>query len=159
MNDSGKADIIEIFQNSKLYRRVDFFKKQVFSSSESFMESVFTNDLYDLRNLNSSSIDRPARYRDGDIQGWQGYISQNIRTPARFMKIFGPGIKTWVGVEFKIDVTGHVSTVFIYQSREWSIDMEAIRIFKNSSLWNPAMASGKKVPYTHRQRVTFQVNE
>ena len=58
-----------------------------------------------------------------------------------------------VGIQFTVDTIGKINCVFIFSSREWSLDNEAIRVVKNSSLWNPDIYKKNKVLFTYRQKI------
>lgn len=86
------------------------------------------------------------------------YIVTNIKTPDRFVLISGPNTSAFVAVEFEISVEGDVANIFIYHSREWSVDLEAIRVLKNSPKWKPAQLNGQPIIDSYRQRISFRVN-
>lgn len=100
---------------------------------------------------------KPAEFKGG-LKGWSNYIEKTLQTPGRFSGIAGRGARGRVVVSFTIDTEGRATDMYIDHSVEWSVDMETIRILKESPRWSPAMQNGKPVIYRHKQSVTFVVS-
>jgi antitoxin component YwqK of YwqJK toxin-antitoxin module len=97
---------------------------------------------------------------EGGTKAWQDYLSGNLRTPDRLKNILAAkgGGKATVVVVFDVDKDGNIGNVMIDKSYEWSADMEAMRVIKNSPKWNPAVQNGSIKTYRHKQSLTFAVN-
>ncbi len=99
----------------------------------------------------------PATFINGGIEGWMNFINNNIITPNRFISISGPNSVGRVKAGFLIQEDGQLTDIQILQSREWSADMEVIRMLKSSPSWKPAFQNGKNIPYNFAQTFTFNV--
>ncbi|MDB5210451.1 MAG: TonB family protein [Sediminibacterium sp.] len=99
----------------------------------------------------------PAEF-DGGLKAWTSYLTKTLETPDRFTRLSKNGTKTTVGVSFSISTDGGIYDVFIEKSSEWSVDMESIRVIKNSPHWKPAVQNGKTVIDKHKQNLTYAVN-
>lgn len=153
-DDSTKPRIVDEFELGTLIKRVNYDRKLVFypnGKKVSFDSTTESNDA-----LNDSAIKIPAKYK-GDLKGWSNYLSKNMQTPLRFMQISGPNSKCAVIVSFVIETTGKVSNLLIHKSCEWSVDMETMRVIKESPGWQPATINGQPVIYRHKQSITHQV--
>ncbi len=106
---------------------------------------------------NFSSDNKPPEFKGG-LQGWVKYLEKNLVTPGRFKQLSSPGTKGTVVVSFKVDINGDVSELNIDRSVEWSVDMETLRVFKQSPRWIPAIQNGKPVSYYHKQSITHMVS-
>lgn len=91
---------------------------------------------------------------DGGDKAWAKFLQKNIVFPDRARNLNKNGT---VVVQFIVDTKGNVGDVEIYQSVEYSLDEEAIRIIKGSPKWKPAYLDGKNVKAYRRQPLTFQV--
>jgi antitoxin component YwqK of YwqJK toxin-antitoxin module len=109
-----------------------------------FMKNNFTSD------------NKPPEFKGG-VEGWIKYLEKNLETPGRFKQLFPLGSKERVVISFKVDTTGAVSGLNIDKSVEWSVDMETLRVFKQSPRWIPAMQNGKIVSYYHKQGITHAI--
>ena len=150
--------ILEEYNDGVLKRRVDYVHKS--TQNEAGVLSPLKGDqkTYSFTAVHNLPVDKPALFHNGGNDAWVDYLRNDINTPIRFIKIAGPFTTGVVGTQFTVDVNGKISEVFIFSSREWSVDLEAIRIIKESDLWDPAVFKGEKVPFTHRQKLNFQVN-
>jgi protein TonB len=102
-------------------------------------------------------VQSPAEF-EGGLKGWQQYLIQNMKTPDRFINLAGRGGTNATDiVTFEIDKTGSISNVILLKSCEWSVDMEALRVIKQSPKWKPAVQNGRTVIYRHVQNLTFSV--
>jgi len=153
-DDKAQPKITELYENGVLVKKTNYKTKRVILPNGAEEQLIEPRD----KSINNNKI-IPAKYPNGDIAGWIDYISANLKTPERFVSISGPQTSGTVGVEFVIDSTGKVASVFIYKSREWSVDAEAIRLIKAGGNWIPAEIDGKKESYTHSQKLTFQVGD
>lgn len=102
------------------------------------------------------SENKPAEFKGG-LNGWARYLEKNLRTPDRFKSIATDGTRGRVVVCFTVDENGGVSDLYIDHSVEWSVDMETLRVFRESPRWVPALQNGKPVIYRHKQSITHVV--
>ena len=106
---------------------------------------------------NKNDVLKSAEFIDGGINGWVKYVSENLKTPDRFISIAGPNTSAYVGVTFEISKEGKANNIFLYHSAEWSADNEAIRVLLNSPKWKPAEKNGNPTVYSFRQKLIFSV--
>ncbi|HCL05869.1 MAG TPA: hypothetical protein DHW64_07880 [Chitinophagaceae bacterium] len=99
---------------------------------------------------------QPAEFKGG-VDRWIKYLEKNLRTPGRFREIAGNGGRGKVIVAFIIDTEGRVYDPYIDHSVEWSVDMETIRVLKESPRWTPATLNGQPVIYRHKQVITHAI--
>lgn len=99
---------------------------------------------------------KPAEFKGG-VQGWIKYLEKNLRTPGRFKDVVGSGGRGTVVVAFTVDTEGKVHDPYIVHSIEWSVDMETLRVLKESPRWTPAYQNGKPVIYRHKQSITHAI--
>ncbi len=99
---------------------------------------------------------QPAEFKGG-VEGWIKYLEKTLRTPGRFKDIVGNGGRGKVIVAFIIDTEGRVHDPYIDHSVEWSVDMETLRVLKESPRWTPAYQNGQPVIYRHKQSITHAV--
>ena len=146
----GSAILAEEFLNGRLVKMTNYKTKIISypSGNEEKLEDSKENNSDDLKK---------AEFIDGGIDGWVKYVSENLKTPERYMSIAGPNSDGYVGVSFEINKTGKVNKIFLYHSVEWSADNEAIRLLHNSPIWNPAEKKGIPTEYNFRQKLTFRV--
>ena len=97
---------------------------------------------------------KTATFPNG-LKGWTKYLEKNLSTPERFRSLFARDTKAPVLISFTVDTSGTTTNIFIHESFEWSVDMEAIRVIKASPPWNPSSINGEKVIYRHKQSITF----
>ena len=71
-----------------------------------------------------------------------------------FLRTF-PQSKATVIISFFVSKEGKVSDLFIFQSQEYSLDMETIRLLKKCPDWIPALKNGQPVGSTLRQSITY----
>lgn len=99
---------------------------------------------------------KPAEFKGG-VDGWIKYLEKNLQTPGRFKDIVGNGGTGKVIVGFTIDKEGKLHDAFIDHSIEWSVDMETLRVLRESPKWTPAYQNGQPVIYRHKQSITHAV--
>lgn len=103
--------------------------------------------------INAQRDGRPAEFKGG-LDGWTKYLEKNLHTPGRFRDIVGSGGRGKVIAVFTVDKEGKVSDAYIDHSIEWSVDIETLRVLKESPRWTPAYQNGQPVIYRHKQSVT-----
>ncbi|MDE3253822.1 MAG: energy transducer TonB [Bacteroidota bacterium] len=152
----GKPLLTEKYQKGILLQRINYKTRKVFANGieTDLQDPVITQEKTGAMTLVN---DKPATYVAGGIPGWMDYLANSIQTPARFIGIAGPNSEGRVGVEFYISTNGKTNDLFIYHSTEWSVDMEAMRVIRNSPPWNPALKAGVLVTYPQKQMLTFVV--
>ena len=163
INANGGMRISEEYQSGSLIKKINYITKKIMSNgTESDLNdsSLVVSLPYPSKMPNlSMTDDRPSEFKNGGVSGWVQYLRDNLKTPNRFTLISGPRTSATVLVEFLVNQDGQVVNVLIDHSREWSVDMAALKIIKNSPPWFPARQGGRFVMYRHRQKLTFQVND
>lgn len=146
----GSSIISEEYHFGRLVKRINHKTKMVTYPSgieEKLVDSV----------ENKNDRLKSAEFIDGGINGWVKYVSENLKTPDRFISIAGPNTSAYVGVTFEISKEGKANNIFLYHSAEWSADNEAIRVLLNSPNWKPAEKNGEPIVYSFRQKLIFSV--
>lgn len=90
----------------------------------------------------------------GGPRAWAKYIQRNIKFPNRAIQLNKGGK---VIIDFVVEPDGSVQNVQLVQSVEFSIDQEAIRLFRASPKWLPARVDGKPVKAYRRQPLTLRI--
>ena len=114
---------------------------------------VETEDLLNNKDSTINAEEKDSRY-SGGISRWQRYLQKNLKYPQRAIDSRTMGR---VSVMFSIEPDGHTSDPFIFQSREYSLDAESIRIIRESGKWRPAVQDGKKVKSFHHQPIDYRI--
>lgn len=177
-NNEGKLDTMGQMYNGKkdgewkyYYggtdpRTISKYDKGVFISSTDYkIKMIDSNTVKERAKLISQHKDSskkiitivqvPAQF-EGGVKGWQNYLMHNMKTPERFIKLAGRNGSTAIDIiTFEIDKEGNTRNIMLLKSSEWSVDMEAIRVVRESPQWKPAVQNGRNVIYKHRQTLTF----
>jgi protein TonB len=95
--------------------------------------------------------EKEATFKGGD-KGWIKYLQSNIKYPERAEKMGKTGT---VKIFFMVDTDGTLKNIRLYQSVEYSLDEEGIRLLRKSPKWEPAFQNGKNVKAYRIQPVTF----
>ncbi|HEX6914381.1 MAG TPA: energy transducer TonB [Chitinophagaceae bacterium] len=149
--DSAKVVVMmsQEFDHGKLLHRVDHLRGII------YYPDGRTSGLNNDDSLSERSEQVEAAF-PGGLTAWRRYLERNLDIPARFRDIIGEGRAT-VETAFTVDTSGIVSDIFIFNSAEWSADMEALRLIRKSPRWVPASQNGKNVKFRQRQSITFVV--
>lgn len=107
--------------------------------------------------ISAQNVSRAAEF-NGGLEGWTKYLEKNLHTPGRFRDIVGSGGRGKVIVVFTIDKEGKIYDPYIEHSIEWSVDIETLRVLKESPKWTPAYQNGQPVIYRHKQSITHMAN-
>lgn len=146
----GSTILSEEYNDGRLVKRVNH-KTKIITYPSGAEEKLVDSD------ENKNEVVKSAEFIDGGINGWVKYVTENLKTPNRYISIAGPNTSGYVGVDFQISKEGKVNNIFLYHSAEWSADNEAIRVLYNSPNWKPAEKNGEPVIYQFRQKLTFRV--
>jgi TonB family protein len=130
---NGKLSAVEVYDNGKLVDR------KYFSEDGSPM-------------ADTTDKTKAAEFTGG-IKKWMQYLNKNLYFPPNYQ--FVNGDKAGVVVSFTIDESGKVTDVDIATPFHPAFDDIALRVFKSSPKWIPAMDHNRKVKYHHRQAVGF----
>ncbi|TAH07041.1 MAG: hypothetical protein EAZ13_07390 [Sphingobacteriia bacterium] len=143
--------IVEEYAKGKLIKRMDFKVMKIF----------FPNGIEEILDTSSSksSAVKPPEFENGGINGWVNYLSNNLKTPNRFMSLTKSGIMTSAFVEFEINTDGKIKDLLFYHSLEWSADLEVIRVLRASPRWIPAEIDGKLIQYAYGQQISFSIKD
>ncbi len=157
MDDSGRWRAEEYFEKGHFKSRTNFVSRMI-THADGTTEPLDKPRRPDSLPAKTIMVVQQAAEFPGGIPAWTAYLSQNLHTPARLMRIIGPNAKATVRVEFIINRNGKIDNVFIWRSCEWSADIEAMRVIQSAPDWKPAEQNGMSVIYKHRQSITYQVN-
>lgn len=95
----------------------------------------------------------------GGLKAWSKYVGKNFVIPKRYETIVGrKGGRGKVTAYFIVDKVGKIGDVWLARSCEWSVDNEAIKVFKNGPDWTPAIQNGVPVKSRKRQDISFIVD-
>ena len=161
-----------IVENSGIYASAEYNKGRVIKQTNFLTRKVISNGTESDLNESTISIslpinggtgalidDRPAEFQNGGYSGWTQYLAHNLKIPNKFSSVAGSHASASVLTEFEINEIGQVINALTIHSREWSADLAALSIIKNSPPWNPARKGGKFVVSNKiRQKLTFRVN-
>jgi periplasmic protein TonB len=89
----------------------------------------------------------------GGVGAWQRYLNKNFQYPQRALQ---NNIQGTVKVFFIVDTAGNISNIEVFQSVEYSLDEETIRLIRESPKWKPAFQKGRLVKSYKVQPVTFR---
>ncbi|ULQ56487.1 TonB family protein [Flavihumibacter rivuli] len=163
-NSKGMIDSIASFKDNlahgdwwkvndtgKLVRTVRYDKGKAVPLKDTISAKTLPDSIAQKLALSEKESEFP-----GGLSGWAAYLNKNMKYPERAVS---SEIQGTVIVQFIVDKEGNVLDPMIYQSVEWSIDQEALRIIKQSPKWVPAMQDGRKVKSYKRQPITFRLME
>jgi protein TonB len=90
----------------------------------------------------------------GGMAAWARFMIKNLHYPDRAFKgeVMGD-----IVVQFIVDEKGNVQRPEIWQSVEYSLDEEALRIIYKSGQWVPASKDGKQLKSYKRQPIKFRM--
>lgn len=95
--------------------------------------------------------DKEADFKGG-TRNWISYLQKNLEFPERAQKL---QIGGKVQIVFTVGSDGLLSDLHLVQSKEYSLDEEAMRLIKKSPKWEPAIQYNKKIKAYRRQPITF----
>lgn len=95
--------------------------------------------------------DKEAAFKGGG-NAWIKYLQNNIKYPDRAEKMGKTGT---IKVFFMVDSDGTIKDLRLYQSVEYSLDEEALRLIRISPKWQPAIQYEKSVKAFRIQPITF----
>lgn len=130
---NGKLAAIEEYEQDKLISRVYYDEAGV--------------QLTDAINR-----DRPAEFK-GDIKKWRSFLTNNLEYP-QGVKLQNTERITVV-VDAIIDEEGNVTDAYVSVPVHPKFDDEALRVFKRSPKWIPAISNNRRVKYYIRQPISF----
>lgn len=90
----------------------------------------------------------------GGVKEWINYLQKNLEFPDRALSLNKDGK---VMIQFTVNTDGSLFDFIILQSKEYSLDKEAMRLLKVSPKWVPAVQAGHPVKAYRRQPITFQL--
>lgn len=90
----------------------------------------------------------------GGFEGWNSYLSNNLKYPAQAIK---DGIEGTVYVAFVVEVDGSIQGVEILRGIGGGCDEEAIRVIRNAPDWEPGTQRDRKVNVKMRVPIKFKL--
>lgn len=157
-NDTlGTADTYS-YTNGLLNYHKDCFKKIIYYTNGTVEDFNPKPNISDTSGKIFTTVQIESEIKGGQ-NAWSKYIGKNFVIPKRYETIVGrKGGRGKVTGCFIVDDTGKIDDVWLARSCEWSVDMEAIRVFKNGPDWTPAVQNGVKVKSRKRQNIAFIVD-
>lgn len=149
--DSSSITLSEYYDNGILQERTDHInrKKTYTDGSVVHFDSIKSDSP-------AVTVQVEASFPKG-LAGWKKYLEKNLKTPDRFMDIVNDNGRATIVVAFMVDTDGSIADAFLWNSFEWSVDMEALRVIQTGPKWEPATQNGRKVKYRQKQSITFIV--
>lgn len=141
-NDTFKIVKQEIYRSGELIQTIDSDTSRSFYTMKGFHH-----------------IDTEASF-PGGAKAWNKYLDKKFYSKA-FETLDEDNVITKsvkggeVIIFFRIDEAGNVEDVGLRKSVEYILDEEAIRMIRNSPLWNPAISNGQKVKSYRSQSIAF----
>ena len=131
---NGKLSATEVYNNGKLVDRKYFAEDgtPISDTADKTQGAVFP----------------------GGIPAWQQYLSKKLYWPANYKIVNND--KGAVGVDFMVDENGLVKDVNINTPFHPAFNDIVLQIIKGSPKWVPAISHNRRVPYHHKQMVTFK---
>lgn len=148
-NKSGNLDSTGIYDHGK--KQGSFYKCRSYTgdSLKFVKEYVYDQDsvlkTIDLLadSINEKEKDtihnKESEYTGGKEQ-WIKYLKKNLRYPERAVS---HEIQGHVRIVFTVNKEGDVLNPYIEKSREYSLDLEALRIINHSGKWVPGIRDGE----------------
>ncbi|HEX2627810.1 MAG TPA: energy transducer TonB [Chitinophagaceae bacterium] len=136
-DDNLKVSQSEEYSSGKLIKRKD--------------QAMLKAESDSLKALKGGPLDREAEFTGG-TKKWINYLQKNLSFPKRAMQLRKTGN---VVVSFVVNTDGKLSEISLRKSVELTLDLEAMRLIKNSPDWEPAMQTGKPVKAYRLQPITF----
>ena len=93
----------------------------------------------------------------GGIVGWNKFLKRNLNTDTPIQNDAADGCYI-SEVSFLVDEKGEISDIKLKKGGKYGTGKEAIRMFKITPPWLPAMVKGKAVKYRTIQEVRFMVS-
>ena len=158
--DNGNPSEAGKYKNFKKQGKLVFYHKNGnVSSYELYDKDSLTQfQLFDENGVpqdDSAIIDKPAKFANGGEKGWHKYVSGSLVFPGGFNIVNSDHIN--VVTEATIGENGKVEDAEVIIPFHYAFDKEALRVFNNSPLWEPAMNHNRKVKYTFTFRVSFAI--
>jgi protein TonB len=92
---------------------------------------------------------------EGGMEGWYGYLRNNLTFPRQAQKI---GLDGTVLVRFVINTDGSVQDVEVVRGVHPLLNQEAIRVIQNSPKWIPGKHQGRQVRTRMTMPIKFKLN-
>ena len=106
--------------------------------------------------IDTTDVIQPAEFKGG-LKGWANFLANNLTPPdPELLRLFQDN-RAKVGVSFTVSGEGKIADIFIFESAEWSLDLESIRVIRKGRDWRPAKKNGKPVEFNHKQSISFFV--
>ncbi len=90
----------------------------------------------------------------GGMEGWNKYLSNNLKYPTQARRM---GIEGTVYVVFVVNTDGSIQDVEILRGIGGGCDEEALRVVKNAPKWEPGKQRGRPVRVRMRLPIRFKL--
>lgn len=91
----------------------------------------------------------------GGMQGWNKYLSNNLKYPTQARRM---GIEGTVYVVFVVNTDGSIQDVDILRGIGGGCDEEAMRVVRNAPAWEPGRQRGRPVRVKMRLPIRFKLS-
>ena len=102
-----------------------------------------------------TSVEHEPEFKGG-LQEFYKYLRDSIHYPANAVKNH---IEGRVFLSFIVEKDGSLSNIKIVRSVSEDIDSEAIRVLKDSPVWNPGLQNGKPVRVSYVMPLDFRLSK
>lgn len=145
INDTGRVYLKKIFSKGHLLKIIDAIREDSIRQANEPAQGKMEDD-----------YDATESTFKGGLRGWSNYLSDNLRYPDRAQ---GGNKQGTVKIQFIVDETGRVLDPVIWQSVEFSLDEESLRLIRDSPRWTPAVKNGKAVKSYKIQPILYRLED
>ncbi|MFC4231303.1 hypothetical protein ACFOW1_05340 [Parasediminibacterium paludis] len=146
------------YKNGLLEFHKDHIKKFIYYANGNVEDLNLKSNIADTSSKIFTTVQIESEFNGGQ-KAWSKYVGKNFAIPKRYEAIVGrKGGRGKVTGYFTVDKIGKIGDVWLARSCEWSVDIEAIKVFKNGPDWTPAIQNGVKVKSRKRQDISFIVD-
>lgn len=130
-NDTGKVVLKDFYENGTIVwsENPDTVKKKESQTFPGEKEAAFK----------------------GGMRAWVSYVQRSTNPDIALQSVKGGKVR----VLFVVDTKGKTKDVYLRKSVEFVLDEEALRVIRDSPLWEPAFQNGKNVNAYRVQPFTF----
>jgi protein TonB len=162
--EDGSLDSIGRYDHGK--KEGSFYKLDHIRDSIRWVRQyIYHQDILERTiDLLADSNERKAQQQDsinnreseypGGIRSWIRFLTKNLKYPDRARSRGGEGT---VRICFIVDADGNVQEPFLQKSREYSLDLESLRIINRSGKWIPGRKNGEIVKTYKVQPIVFRL--
>ncbi len=145
--------VLEVPDDQEIEDDIDFIIDVEISEDDAIADMVITEP-------EAEETDEPVIFAEkqpefpGGISAFYAYVAQNVNYPKPAIR---QGVSGKVFVQFVIDRDGSLSGLEVVKGIGAGCDEEALRVVRNSPLWNPGKQRGKPVRVRMVVPISFQL--